>query len=65
MVGMSMSVVNLIATLLAIGLLWLGCRQFRLSVAREANKTARAHVAEVLGDEDRTGATTAFETTRV
>jgi MFS family permease len=65
MVGMSMSAVNLIATLLAIALLWRGCGQFRLSVAREANKTARAHVADVLGNEDRTGASAAFETTRV
>ncbi|RKT26445.1 sugar phosphate permease [Paraburkholderia sp. RAU2J] len=65
MVGMSMSIVNLLATLLAIGLLWLGCKQFRLSVAREANGTARAHVAKVLGDEDRTGASAAFKTTGV
>lgn len=46
MVGMSMSAVNLIATLLAIGLLWLGCKQFRLSLAREAGKSTAAKVAE-------------------
>ena len=46
MVGMSMSAVNLIATLLAIGLLWLGCKQFRLSLAREAGKSSVAKVAE-------------------
>lgn len=34
-VGSSMSIVNLVATLLAAGLLWFGCRQFRLSLARE------------------------------
>jgi MFS family permease len=34
-VGNSMSIVNLVATLLAIVLLWFGCRQFRLSLARE------------------------------
>ncbi|MFM0160401.1 spinster family MFS transporter [Paraburkholderia sediminicola] len=34
-VGSSMSIVNLVATLLAIVLLWFGCRQFRLSLARE------------------------------
>jgi hypothetical protein len=46
MVGMSMSAVNLIATLLAIGLLWLGCKQFRLSIAREAGKSTVAKVNE-------------------
>ena len=46
LVGMSMSAVNLIATLLAIGLLWLGCKQFRLSLAREAGKSTVAKVAE-------------------
>ncbi|MFM0212723.1 MFS transporter [Paraburkholderia sediminicola] len=34
-VGSSMSIVNLVATLFAIVLLWFGCRQFRLSLARE------------------------------
>ncbi|MFM0298855.1 MFS transporter [Paraburkholderia sediminicola] len=34
-VGNSMSIVNLVATLLAAVLLWFGCRQFRLSLARE------------------------------
>jgi MFS family permease len=34
-VGNSMSIVNLVATLLAVVLLWFGCRQFRLSLARE------------------------------
>ncbi|CAE6711111.1 hypothetical protein [Paraburkholderia haematera] len=30
-----MPIVNLVATLLAAVLLWFGCRQFRLSLARE------------------------------
>jgi MFS family permease len=34
-VGSSMSIVNLVATLLAAALLWFGCKQFRLSLARE------------------------------
>ncbi|WP_083654740.1 MFS transporter [Burkholderia sp. SRS-W-2-2016] len=35
-VGQSMSVVSLIAALLATVLLWFGCRQFRLSIERES-----------------------------
>jgi len=41
-VGVSMSIVNLVATLLAISLLWLGCAHFRRSVIREDQHKARA-----------------------
>jgi MFS family permease len=58
MVGMSMSAVNLVATLLAIGLLWLGCKQFRLSLAREAGKSTVATVAEPFAADSRITADT-------
>ena len=41
-VGVSMSIVNLVATLLAISLLWLGCAHFRRSIIREDQHKARA-----------------------
>jgi len=34
-VGESMAVVNAVATLAAVALLWLGCRHFRLSLQRK------------------------------
>jgi MFS family permease len=40
-VGVSMSVVNLVATLLAIFLLWLGCAYFRRSVSNEEQHKTR------------------------
>ncbi|SFU25446.1 spinster family MFS transporter [Paraburkholderia aspalathi] len=44
-VGDSMSIVNLVATLLAAGLLWLGCKQFRLSLARVQGQTGSTATA--------------------
>ncbi|MFM0223204.1 spinster family MFS transporter [Paraburkholderia dipogonis] len=43
-VGNSMSIVNCVATVLAAGLLWLGCKQYRLSLAREEGRKSMSSV---------------------
>ena len=46
-VGHSMAIVNLVASGLAAALLWIGCKQFRASLAREAsNRRANESLGE-------------------
>jgi MFS family permease len=65
-VGNSMSIVNLVATLLAVALLWFGCRQFRLSLAREQThaESAGATAHETIAVAAHGGDSVPFETTR-
>ncbi|BCF93440.1 MFS transporter [Paraburkholderia sp. PGU16] len=51
-VGHSMAIVNLVASALAAVLLWIGCKQFRASLAREASNRRANEPAEELATTD-------------